>query len=161
NRERDTMRKTLVLAVALLFPLALSADPGGEITSISPTQFIVNSFEQFMTINGTGLLGEGGSLVVFAGPGPQIELERSAATDTQLMVFVPPEILQNIGNYHVHVRVLNANGHAHDLGAQPFSVVAAPPPPPPTPFIDVPEQLVAEATGPDGAVVTYTVTATS
>jgi hypothetical protein len=146
-----------------LFPCVLFADPGGEITSISPTRFFLNSFEQFMTINGTGLLSEGDytSLIIFTGHGPQIEVQPSAASNTQLIAFVPIEILQSLGNYHVHVRVFDDKGHSHDLGAKAFDVVLAPPPPPLPPFIDVPEALLAEATGPNGAVVTYNVTATS
>ena len=156
------MRKlTFVVAVALLFSLAAQADPAANITSISPTQFFLGSSEQFLTINGTGLLGDGGSLVKFTGGGLQFTFEPSAASSTQLVVAVPSDILNRLGKYNVHVLVIDANGHSKSLGPESFTVVVPPPPPPPPPVIFAPEQVIAEATSPSGAAVTFDVTATS
>jgi hypothetical protein len=158
------MRKlTLVVAVVLLFPLAAAqAAPGAQITSISPTVFFLGVTEQqFLTIDGTGLLGDGGSLIKFTGNGLQFTVEPSSASPTELIVAVPEDILRKLGKYNVHVQVIDADGHSKSLGPESFQVVQPPPPPPPPPSITTPEQVVAEATGPGGAIVDYSVTATS
>src|SRR5262245_43035768 len=156
------MRKlTVLVTVALLSPFALLADPESTVTSVSPTQVIQFDAEQLLTINGTNLLGEGGTLVKFIGHGPQIVVEPNAASPTQLVVGIPLSIVTAVGNYHVLVLVFDAEGHSHALDAKAFDVVPAPPPLPEPPPIFAPEHLIAESTGPTGAVVAYTVTATS
>jgi hypothetical protein len=156
------MRKfTFVLAAVFLFTASVFAAPAGTITSISPTQFFLGSLEQFLTIDGTGLLGDGGTNVHFGGNGLQFDVAPSAASSTELIVNVPDPILQKLGKYNIHVQVIDAQGHARNIGTASFEVVPAPPPPPQPPTIITPENVSAEATGPSGAVVTYSVTVTS
>lgn len=156
------MRKlAIALAVVFLLPVCLLADPVGSITSISPTQFYQGVLEQFLTIDGTGLLGDGGTNVHFGGNGVQFDVTPSSATSTELVVAVPDPILQKLGKYNVHVQPIDAQGHTHSIGPVSFQVVTAPPPPPQPPVIITPENFTVEATGPSGAIATYDVTVIS
>jgi HYR domain len=156
------MRKlAIALAVVFLVPVCLLADPVGTITSISPTQFFQGVLDQFLTIDGTGLLGDGGTNVHFGGNGLQFDITPSFATPTELIVAVPDTILQKLGKYNVHVQPIDAQGHTKSIGPVSFQVVPAPPPPPQPPVILTPENFTVEATGPTGAIVTYSVTVIS
>jgi len=152
------MRKLSLIFAVLLFPLAALADSPGEVTSVSPTQFNFGVLEQFLTINGTGLWEEGGSTIVkFNGAGISVDIEPSAVSPTQLIVFVPDLILTRLGHCNAHVFVTYADGTTRNVGFGTFNVVLAPPPPPAPPTIIGAEVVTAEATGPDGAIVTYSV----
>jgi hypothetical protein len=152
------MRKLYLILAVLLFPLAALADSPGEVTSISPTQFTFGELEEFLTINGTGLWEEGGTTIVkFNGAGISVDIEPSFASPTKLIVFVPDVILTRLGHCNAHVFVTYANGSTRNVGFGTFNVVLAPPPPPTPPSIIGAEVVNAEATGPDGAIVTYSV----
>jgi len=152
------MRKLLLILAVLLFPLAALADSPGEVTSISPTQFTLGNLEEFLTINGTGLWEEGGTTIVkFNGAGLSVDIEPSFTSPTKLIVFVPDAVLTRLGHCNAHVFVTYADGSTRNVGFGTFQVVLAPPPPPPPPQIIGAEVVNAEATGPDGAVVTYSV----
>jgi len=156
------MRKLLLIIAVALFPLAALADvPTGNITSVSPTSFTLGSFEEFLTINGSGFLGLGPTVVRFNGAGMQIDVEAGFVSDTKVIVAVPFQLLLRLGRVNVHVLVYDDEGHFRNVGLGTFDVVLAPPPPPAPPSITAPESVVAEATGPDGAIVEYNVTVTS
>jgi hypothetical protein len=156
------MRKFLLVLAVVLFPLAAFADSPGEVTSVSPTVFTFGVLEQFLTINGTGLAVEDGTTSVkFNGAGFSADVEPGFVTPTKLIVAVPDLAVMKLGRCNVHVFVTDVEGHTRNVGLGSFDVVLAPPPPPQPPDIIGAEFVVAEATGPDGAIVTYVVTAVS
>jgi hypothetical protein len=79
------------------------------ITSVTPDTLRAQSGEWFMTLQGTHYLPTTGVSVVFTGP-ITIGLAPSAATDTNMSVWVPQEVLINPGDYSVVVRVPNGAG---------------------------------------------------
>jgi len=155
------MRKLSLIIAVLLFPLAALADSAGEVTSVTPAQLTYGVLEQFITINGTGLSDpdpEAGITVVkFNGAGLSADVEATFTSPTKLIVAVPEEVLFKLGRCNVHVFVTYADGSTKNVGLGSFDVVLAPPPPPPPPIILGPDVITAEATGPDGAQVTYVV----
>lgn len=155
------MRKPFLILAVFLFPLAAWADSPGSVTSVSPTQFTYGVLEQFLTINGTGLSEAdpevGSTIVKFNGAGMSVDVEATFRTPTKIIVAVPDDILLRLGRCNVHVFVTYADGSTRNVGLGSFEVVLGPPPPPPPPIILGPDVITAEAEGPNGAVVTYTV----
>ncbi|HEY4640765.1 MAG TPA: HYR domain-containing protein [Thermoanaerobaculia bacterium] len=155
------MRKLSFLFAVLLFPLAAWADSPGEVTSVSPTTFTFGVLEQFLTIHGTGLSEAdpevGSTIVKFNGAGLSMDVEATFRTPTKVVVAVPDQVLTRLGHCNVHVFVTYADGSTRNVGLGSFDVVLAPPPPPAPPIILGPDVITEEATGPDGAVVTWVV----
>ncbi|HVR40930.1 MAG TPA: HYR domain-containing protein, partial [Thermoanaerobaculia bacterium] len=133
------MRNTAV--AVLVFLVALSA--AAKIESVEPREFVANSGEQFININGTEL----GDTVVFSGgKAGELKLEVSAKTERGVIAYVPDEIIANEGRYTLSM------GSA---GSATFDVVV---PKPADPLVlQVPDPVTAPATGRDGARVSFTV----
>ena len=155
------MRKLSLFLAVLLFPLAAWADSAGEVTSVSPSTLFYGQLEQFITITGTGLSDPdpdlGTTTVKFNGAGVSVDVVATFTSPTKLIVAVPDAVVFKLGRCNVHVFVTYADGSTKNVGLGSFDVVLAPPPPPPPPIILGPDVITAEATGPDGASVTYTV----
>lgn len=110
EETENRMRPVRCFAVALSFVcLPLFARVAPTITSITPDTLRAQSGEWFMTLQGTRYLPTAGVTVVFTGP-ITIALAPSAATDTNMSVWVPQEVLINPGDYSVVVRVPNGAG---------------------------------------------------
>lgn len=91
------MRHTAAALVALLVVSSLSA---GTISSISPTSYLRDSGEEFLTIDGTDL----GNRVRFVGPAGTFEVDINANTGTtRVITWVPLEVLAVSGTYSVTV----------------------------------------------------------
>jgi len=134
-------------AMVLLAVLTTVAAWGGTITSIDPDTINVGTAETFITINGNGL----GDRVRFTGPAGEFELDISASTETSVTVFVPEPVVATAGTYDV---VVLGPGNSQ---SGPATLTVAPGPNPLVIF--VPDFVQAEAAGPDGATVTYDVSA--
>lgn len=138
------MRKFIIALAVVIAALPAFA---GKITSIEPSTITAGSAETFITISGKGL----GDRVRFTGPAGTFERDISARNeDGSVVVFVPEPVVATAGTYEVVVL-----GGTGDTAPALLEVVE-----PEQPLvIFVPELVQAEATGPDGAVVTFTVTA--
>jgi flagellar hook assembly protein FlgD len=150
-----------VRAMAPLFlacALASVATYADSITGISPQSFYVGSAEEFLNVYGAGFAGSNTDLittVVFDGPAGSFSVDASTATDTHIEVFVPVQVFTVAGTYTL-------TAFAHDVGgatrqivpvSAPLSIVDRPASN--APQLALPEVIVAEATSPSGAVVTF------
>ena len=96
------MRGSIKTAIAALglFALTASAD---TITAVAPPSFTVGDVEVFVTITGTGLAGSASTLVQFSGPAGTFSIEPTVVgnteflSDTQLLVYVPFQVLAGVG----------------------------------------------------------------
>ena len=148
--------KSAVLALLLLFPAVAFAD---AIERVAPDSFYAGNPEQFLSIFGTGLAGAVSTNVVYSGPAGQFTVEASDASSTRLDVWVPVPVSMTAGRYSVDVYADDGGGVVRHIGPAFISVIEqvieAPP------LLGIPENLFAEATSSEGAVVTYTVSALS
>ena len=148
-----------VKAAFVVFGLLAVSASADSITAVTPPSFTQGDPEVFVTISGTGLAGSDSTLVTFSGPAGTFSLEPSIAGDTSLVVFVPFQVLATVGQYDVTVLATDSDQTTRTIGPGTLSIVAEPVTGPP--LLGVPEAVVAEATGPTGAIVTYTVLAKS
>ena len=139
------MRKSVALA-AVLFGLTATA---GSITSIDQSSLTVQSGEYFMTINGFGL----GSEIVYTRPstGARYSIEASAedGRGTEVVAWIPMDIVNKAGSYTVEVL-----GGTGDTQAVPFTVVK---PGISRLSLHLPEILVGLAKSREGAYLEYEV----
>src|SRR5258706_127215 len=157
---RPRMRFPLLVSLCLLIlPTLAAAD---EISSFSPPSFLQFSTEVFVTINGTGFQGTTTSgpptEVVFSNGAGTFTLEPSSLTDTEIVVAVPDTSMSIPGP--IAVTVL-----AHDTSSTrvigPADLTVTPLVTNEPPLLNLPEAVIAEATSPSGANVTFTATALS
>lgn len=149
------MRKTIIASAFLLLFGAVSIAAAPVITSISPSAIPVNSGEYFIDVSGSGFIGFEETSVIYSGPGGTYQVFPSTISPTQMDVWVPQEVIQNIGTYDVVVR--------NDDGVNPpeeSNTVTLEITPGPGPVIHAPDSVTAEATSASGAIVNYTVTVT-
>ncbi|HEX8169997.1 MAG TPA: HYR domain-containing protein [Thermoanaerobaculia bacterium] len=149
--------KVQLAAVLTLFVCLFSSAAAAQNASlgISPSTINYGSVEDFIAIRGSGLIGTGGTLVTFTGPGGTFELEPSLVVgDSYLEVWVPMGVALAEGRYTVAVYALEDAGPR--LAGSGFLNIAAVDNPTP-PLLSTPEAVYAEADGPRGAVVTYAV----
>ncbi len=146
----------VALVFASLFSLAASAD---SIDRVSPASFFAGNPEQFIALFGTGLAGSDSTLVLFEGPAGKFEVVPSNVSDTRLDVWVPVQVTAAEGRYSMDVYAKDVGGTTRHLGPAFFDVVAqvieAPP------LLAIPEVIVVEAAGPNGAVVSFNATGVS
>jgi hypothetical protein len=136
----------LVAVLCLLSQVSLA----DSISSVSPGSFYVGAVEEYLTINGTGLVGSDSTEVVFSGPAGTVT-EIVDGSSTELFVFMPVEVLNVAGHYSVTVRAIDSGGVVRTSGPAFIDVINRAQPP----LLDIPETVVAEATGPDGAHVSF------
>lgn len=145
------------LLFALLLPVSVLASTRPVVTSYAPAQFVVASGERFMTIEGTNFMsGEHNPTVVFTGPTAPIEIVPSSmsptATGMRIQVWVPQEILNQIGRYRVAVwNAVHGESDPFWIDVTGDSNI----------IIYIPPYISIEATGPSGALVTYEASAQS
>jgi HYR domain len=152
------MRKRLSFPLGLCLLLFATAAMADAISTITPPSILQFSTETFITIDGTGLAGTSGTDVVFSDSAGTFTLAASSATDTEVIVAVPDPVLSV--PEQVSVTVL-----AHDASSTrtigPAFLTVTPLFTNEPPLINTPENVIAEATSPSGAIVTFTVTAFS
>lgn len=145
-------RFALLIAVSLTLPMLGREVP--TLSSISPSQLLVQSGEWFITLQGTHYLPSGGVQVIFSGPAGTIALAPNASTDTNMVAWLPLEVVGNPGLYSVKVRVPNGastlDSNTVSLRIQGNSLV-----------LKVPKLVLAEAINVKGGPATFDVTATS
>ncbi len=145
------------LLFVLLLSVGVSAAPRPEVFTYAPTQFAVASGERYLTIEGSNFMsGPHNPTVVFLGPNGPIELTPSSMSgydpSMRIQVWVPQEILQQIGRYEVSVRnAVNGESDPFAIEVTGDSNI----------IIRTPSSILIEATGPSGAVVTYEASAES
>ncbi|HXH37592.1 MAG TPA: HYR domain-containing protein, partial [Thermoanaerobaculia bacterium] len=145
-------RAALGLLCLLVLPAAVFAD---SLNSISPSSFLQNDIEQFATLQGTGLEGTVSTQIVLSGPAGTFTTPSSGGSGdgTVLYLNIPDVVLSAAGNVSVTVQAIDSGG-TRTIGPVFFTVVATVTQQPP--LLSIPEVVVAEATSPAGANVTYT-----
>jgi hypothetical protein len=153
------MRNRMAVALfALFIAFTASAEwPRPEIWEITPSLIELASGEHFITVRGNYFYQGFRVHVRFSGPGGTFTLYPNSGSNSTLYCWVPAEVVNTAGFYDVVVK----NDSDHGEPAQeslPFKIEVRGTP---APRLQVPHDFAREATGPDGAVVTYEVSATS
>jgi flagellar hook assembly protein FlgD len=155
------LRLAAILALLLLMASAAFAD---SITSVTPSSFYLYDVEEFTTLGGVNLFGTITTQVVVSGPAGSFTRDTSggwhdstSGTDT-LFLAVPDTVLRVAGHYSVTV-VATDDTAVRTIGPAYFDVIARSVQQPP--LLAMPEAVFAEATGPSGANVTFTVSGIS
>ena len=145
-------------AVLALLLLSSAAAFGDSIDRISPSTIYAFNPEQFISIFGTGLAGTVSTVVTYTGDGGQFSVDASDASSTRLDVWVPVGVTNTPGQYAIDVYATDATGVRH-IGPATLDVIVQQVEAPP--LLGVPEIVIANATSPAGAAVSFTVTAES
>jgi len=146
------MNKIALLFLAVLcLPTAALAD---QISSVVPQSFFVFDVEEFITVSGTGLTGTDSTVVEFSGEAGDFMVVPTFASATSLYVSVPDEVFGAAGRYTVTVLATDTDGTVRQIGPGTLDIIERPTANDP-PLIVLPEVVVAEATSPAGAIVTF------
>ncbi|HEX2831609.1 MAG TPA: HYR domain-containing protein [Thermoanaerobaculia bacterium] len=132
-----------------------------SIDRVSPSTIAFGNVEEFLTLYGSGLAGSESTLVLFDGTSA---IEPNNVDSTSIVVWIPADILFVEGQHSVEVLATDIGGAVRRIGPAYFTISSDPnggggddgPP-----SIQVPEFVIAEATGPNGALVTFEVVGTS
>lgn len=131
----------------------------GQITSISPSAIVVDSGEYFLTISGTNLSGQFGAQVTYNGPAGTFNVAASSATATEVVAFVPGEVIHVVGQYAVTVSAFDQPETPGSNVSGPATLTIATEVTAMPPDITVPaSEVIAEATNIGGANVTFSAT---
>ena len=148
------MNKIALLFLAVLcLPTAALAD---QISSVTPQSFFVFDVEESITVSGTGLTGTDSTVVEFSGAAGDFMVVPTLASDTSLYVWVPDEVLSAAGRYTVTVLATDTGGAVRQIGPGTFDIIERPVDTNQTVLV-LPDVVVAEATSPAGAIVTFDV----
>ena len=147
------MRKDLWFPLGLCLLLLSTAAAADQINTITPPSILQFSTETFVTINGTGLMGTSSTEVMFSDSAGTFTIAASSATGTQVIVAVPDPVLSVAEQVSVTVLAHDAS-ITRTIGPAFLTVTPLAEPP----LIGTPESVIAEATSPAGATVTFTVT---
>jgi hypothetical protein len=140
------MRKA---AIAFFVLFVASAASAGTITSVDPSEIVVNSGEYFMTVLGRDL----GLNALFSGPAGDFVIEVQGGGGDRVTVWVPTEVIATVGTHTVTI----LGGPTGDSNGFPFEIVG----PPAQPLMVFgPEVITVAASSRDGEVVTFEVAAT-
>ena len=139
----------LLSLLAVCLPIAAMAD----ITSISPQALYVGDTETFIIISGSSLTGSVSTQVTFSGPAGTFSIEPNLASPISIEVFVPIQVTLIAGQYSVQV-LANDGSSVRVTPAAFLSVIERIQSG--NPVINLPENIIAEATGPAGAAVFFT-----
>ncbi|HSS50479.1 MAG TPA: hypothetical protein VLX28_16195 [Thermoanaerobaculia bacterium] len=146
------MNKIALLFLAVLYlPTAALAD---QISSVTPQSFFVFDVEESITVSGTGLTGTDSTVVEISGEAGDFMVVPTLASDTSLYVWVPDEVLSAAGRYTVTVLATDTGGAVRQIGPGTFDIVERPVGTDQT-LLVLPDVVVAEATSPAGAIVTF------
>ena len=148
------MNKIALLFLAVLFlSTAALAD---QISSVAPPSFFVFDAEESITVSGTGLTGTDSTVVELSGAAGDFMVVPTLASDTSLYVWVPDEVLSTAGRYTVTVLATDTGGTVRQIGPGTLDIVERPVDTDQT-LLVLPDVVVAEATSPAGAIVTFDV----
>jgi len=140
------------LRIPVLLFLATSALAQPRISSISPGEINVNSGEHTVTISGGGFSPSSWeNVATFRGPAGEYSVAASSGSTSTLYVWVPSQVVYTVGTYEVTIRSGNADSAPATFTVRPNG----------GPTLFLPSRVTTEATGPDGAVVTYSGYATA
>jgi flagellar hook assembly protein FlgD len=156
------MKRGALWALAALFAVTPAVSFADSISGVSPASFYSGGAEEFLSISGTGLAGSDTSLmttVVFTGPAGSFSIDANTETDTLLEVFIPVQVFTVAGTYSLTCYAHDTGGATRQIGPASLSIVDRPAST--TPLLALPEVVIAEATGPSGAIVTFTVGGTN
>src|SRR3954451_18380272 len=143
-------RIALLFLAVLCLPTVALAD---QISSVAPPSFYVFDAEESITVNGTGLTGTDSTVVEISGDAGDLMVVPTLASATSLYVWVPDEVLSTAGRYTVTVLATDTDGTVRQIGPGTFDIIERPATGPPQ--IALPEVVIAEATSPAGAIVTF------
>src|SRR4051794_3561591 len=149
------LRLTAFFAAVLSAASAVAATP--VIDYLTPDHYQTKSAEHFMTIRGNALfVTPAATTVIYSGGAGTFELTPNTQSYTSLTVWVPQEIINSIGPYPVRVRVVNGTTSLESNSAE-LDIIgnAGPVLYPPA------SSIVKQATSKAGAVVEFTVSASS
>ena len=147
---------------ALLIVCTVTPAAADSISGVSPQSFYVGTAEDFVGISGTGLAGSDPDLmttVVFSGPAGSFSIDANTQSDTLLQVFVPTPVFSVAGTYSLTVIAHDIGGATRQIGPAALSIANRSPNT--SPLLALPEIVVAEATSPSGAIVTFGVSGTN
>jgi len=148
------MNKIALLFLAVLcLPTAAFAD---QISSVAPQSFFVFDAEESITVSGTGLTGTDSTVVEISGEAGDFMVVPTLASATSLYVWVPDEVLSAAGRYTVTVLATDTDGAVRQIGPGTFDIIERPGDTDQT-LLVLPDVVVAEATSPAGAIVTFDV----
>jgi hypothetical protein len=127
---------------------------------VNPPSYYVYDVEEFVTLQGVNLIGNLTTQCAISGPAGSFTRDWSGGfhdpangTDTVYLA-IPDEVLMAAGHYSVTVIATDDTG-VRTIGPASFDVVVRSSQQPP--LLAMPESVFAEATGPSGANVTFTV----
>lgn len=153
------MNRIRIVAVLGLLLLVVSAAAADSITSVMPSFYYLNDVEEFVTLRGVNLIGNMTTQCI-SGPAGSITLDTSGGfndpatgTDT-VYLFIPDQVLRVAGHYSITVFATDNTG-VRTIGPAYLDVVARSGQQ--APLLAMPEAVFAEATGPAGANVSFTV----
>jgi flagellar hook assembly protein FlgD len=146
---------------AILFLLLPAASVlADSITSVNPSSFFLYDVEEFTTLQGVNLFGSVYTQIVVSGPAGSFTRDTSGGwhdpttgVDT-LFLAIPDPVLIAAGHYSLYVMATDGGGE-RAIGPAFFDVVARASGQPP--LLSMPESVFAEAAGPAGANVMFTV----
>jgi flagellar hook assembly protein FlgD len=154
------VRRARIAAILILLTLVASAVFADSITSVSPSFYYLFDVEEFETLQGVNLFGNIATQIVVSGPAGSFTRDSSggyhdpaAGIDT-IYLAIPDQVLMVAGHYSLTVIATDDTG-VRTIGPAFFDVVARSGQP--APLLGMPEAVFAEATGPAGANVTFTV----
>lgn len=154
----------LLVAIVCLLPIAAAAD----ISRISPQSIAFGDVEGFLTVFGSDLSGTESTFVVYDGPAGQFFIQPGNAIpgsdpdnplfpENVLIAYIPIEVAITPGPYQITVVSKDVGQDAVTIGVATFNVLDQPLDGPP--IIASTETVYQEATGRDGAIVNFEVTA--
>jgi hypothetical protein len=147
------MNKIRLLFLAVLcLPMAALAD---QISSVVPQSFFVFDAEESITINGTGLTGTDSTVVELSGGAGDFMVVPTLASPTSLYVWVPDGVFGAAGRYTVTVLATDTGGAVRQIGPGTLDIIDRPVTD--QTVLVLPDVVVAEATSPAGAIVTFDV----
>ena len=147
------MYKIALLFLAVLcLPTVALAD---QISSVAPASFYVFDAEESITVNGTGLTGTDSTVVEISGDAGDFMVVPTLASATSLYVWVPDEVLSTAGRYTVTVLATDTGGAVRQIGPGTLDIIDRPVTD--QTVLVLPDVVLAEATSPAGAVVTFDV----
>ena len=155
------MRRTQIAAVLFLLVLPGLPALADSITSVTPSYYYVFDVEEFATLQGVNLLGSVTTQIVVSGPAGSFTRDASGGfhdsttgSDTVYLA-IPDEVLAAAGHYSLTVVATDDTG-VRTIGPAYLDVLTRSGQQPP--LLMMPESLFAEASGPAGAAVTFSVT---
>lgn len=154
------MNRIRIATVLSLLLLASSAAFADSITSVTPSYYYLYDVEEFVTLQGVNLIGNVTTQCVISGPAGSFTRDwsggfhdPSTGTDTVYLA-IPDQVLMVAGHYSITVFATDDTG-MRTIGPAYLDVLARSGQQ--APLLAMPEAVFAEATGPAGANVTFTV----